>query len=85
MKLCGVGFCELYLKGRRVGDQLLDPVVTQYDRCVHFYVEYDVTDSLVSGDNVIRVILGNTAPRKRFHRESVKRFSQIKILSNLCV
>lgn len=58
VKLCGLGFYELYLNGQRVGDQVLDPVVTQYDRRVH-YVEHDVTEYLVPGENVIGVILGN--------------------------
>lgn len=30
--LCGLGYYELYLNGEKVGDRVLDPVVTQYDR-----------------------------------------------------
>ncbi len=58
VKLCGLGFYELYVNGRKVGVQVLDPVVTQYDRRVHV-VEHDVTEYLVAGENVIGVILGN--------------------------
>lgn len=56
--LCGLGYYELYLNGRKVGDQVLDPVVTQYDQRVR-YVVHDVADYLVPGRNVIGVVLGN--------------------------
>lgn len=56
--ICGLGYYELYLNGRRVGDHVLDPVVTQYDKRAR-YVVYDISGQLVSGKNVIGVILGN--------------------------
>ena len=34
--ISGVGYYELFLNGRRVGDQVLDPIVTVYDRRVRF-------------------------------------------------
>ena len=56
--LCGLGYYELYLNGKKVGDRVLDPVVTQYDRRAR-YVEYDLTGLLKKGKNVIGVILGD--------------------------
>ncbi|MDD5728898.1 MAG: alpha-L-rhamnosidase N-terminal domain-containing protein, partial [Victivallales bacterium] len=56
--ICGLGYYELYLNGRRVGDHVLDPVVTQYDKRAR-YVVYDIKEHLVPGKNVIGVILGN--------------------------
>jgi alpha-L-rhamnosidase len=56
--ICGLGYYELYFNGRKVGDQVLDPIVTQYDKRVR-YVVYDVTEYLVAGRNVLGVILGN--------------------------
>ncbi|MFA6715681.1 MAG: glycoside hydrolase family 78 protein [Victivallales bacterium] len=56
--ICGLGYYELYLNGRKVGDHVLNPVVTQYDKRIS-YVVYDVTEYLVAGENVIGVILGN--------------------------
>ncbi|MCF6175126.1 MAG: glycoside hydrolase family 78 protein [Victivallaceae bacterium] len=56
--ICGLGYYELYINGRKVGDHVLDPVVTHYDRRVG-YVTYDVTEYLKLGENVIGVILGN--------------------------
>lgn len=56
--ICGLGYYELYINGRKVGDHVLDPVVTHYD-CRVSYVTYDVTEYLKQGENVIGVILGN--------------------------
>ncbi|OGV57022.1 MAG: hypothetical protein A2017_17210 [Lentisphaerae bacterium GWF2_44_16] len=56
--VCGLGYYELYLNGRKVGEHVLDPVVTCYDKRIR-YVVYDVTEYLVAGKNVIGVILGN--------------------------
>ena len=30
--ICGLGYYELYLNGRKVGDHVLDPVPTQFDK-----------------------------------------------------
>ncbi len=56
--LSGLGYYELRLNGEKVGDRVLDPVFTRYDRRVP-YVTYDVTDRLVQGPNAIGVLLGN--------------------------
>ncbi len=56
--ICGLGYYELYLNGRQVGDHVLDPGYTRYDRRA-FYVTYDVTDQLKAGGNAVGVILGN--------------------------
>jgi len=56
--ICGPGYYELYLNGRKVGDHVLDPAFTRYDRRV-LYVTYDVTEGLLQGDNALGVVLGN--------------------------
>ena len=56
--ISGLGYYELYLNGRKVGDRVLDPCVTHYDKRV-LYVSYDVTEYLIEGINVVGVILGN--------------------------
>lgn len=56
--ICGLGYYELYLNGHKVGDHVLDPVVTHYDKRVRYLV-YDVTEYMKEGDNVLGVILGN--------------------------
>ncbi len=56
--ICGLGYYELYLNGQRIGDHLLDPGFTRYDKRV-LYNTYDVTAALKSGQNAIGVMLGN--------------------------
>ncbi len=54
----GVGFYELVLNGQKVGDHLLAPAFTAYDRTV-LYNEFDVSHLLLAGKNVAEVTLGN--------------------------
>ncbi len=56
--ICGLGYYELHLNGKKVGDHLLDPGYTRYDKRA-LYVTYDVTDALRRGKNAVGVILGN--------------------------
>ncbi len=52
------GLYELYLNGRRVGDQVLTPGWTSYNKRLQ-YQTYDVTDLLKNGDNAVGALLGN--------------------------
>lgn len=54
----GLGWSELYLDGRKVGDAVLSPAFAQYNQRV-FYVTYDVTQRLRRGANALAVVLGN--------------------------
>ena len=58
VRLSGVGYHELYLNGRKVGDRVLDPAVSCYEKRVRF-VTFDITEYLHPGTNVVGVILGN--------------------------
>jgi alpha-L-rhamnosidase len=58
LHICGLGFYVARINGRRVGDHVLDPSVSQYDRRVR-YVTYDVTDMLRAGANAVGVTLGS--------------------------
>ncbi len=58
VRLSGVGYHELYLNGRKVGDRVLDPAVSCYEKRVRF-VTFDITEYLHPGINVIGIILGN--------------------------
>jgi alpha-L-rhamnosidase len=58
LAICGLGYYEAWIDGRRVGDHLLDPAQTDYEtRCL--YAVHDVADLLRTGENAIGVILGN--------------------------
>lgn len=56
--IAAAGLYELSLNREKVGDHMLDPVYTRFDRRV-MYVTYDVTARLQKGNNAIGVILGN--------------------------
>jgi alpha-L-rhamnosidase len=63
----GIGYYEMFINGERVGDHVLDPVSTNYNRAGQaiekpgrvLYVTHDVTNLLKTGTNVIGVMLGN--------------------------
>jgi alpha-L-rhamnosidase len=55
--VCGIGYYELRLNGRRVGDHVLDPAQTDY-RKTALYSVFDVTDR-IEDRNALGVILGN--------------------------
>ncbi len=53
----GLGYYELRINGQKVGDRVLDPGWTTYDRRV-LYSTYDVTPYLRQGANVVAAALG---------------------------
>lgn len=55
--VCGLGYADMRLNGRRVGDAVLDPPFTQFDKSVA-YVAHDVTALLRRGENAVAVTLG---------------------------
>lgn len=55
--ICGLGYFEAFINGRRVGDDVLNPAWTVYDKNP-LYCAYDVTDLVHAGDNAIGVMLG---------------------------
>ncbi|HEY2015099.1 MAG TPA: family 78 glycoside hydrolase catalytic domain [Bryobacteraceae bacterium] len=54
----GLGLSELYLNGSKVGDHVLSPGLTDYDKHV-LYETFDVTKQLAPGRNSIGLMLGN--------------------------
>ncbi|MBK7132291.1 MAG: family 78 glycoside hydrolase catalytic domain [Bacteroidales bacterium] len=52
------GLYELYINGSKIGNHVLDPAYTRFDRRT-LYLTHDVTTYLQQGENVIGVILGN--------------------------
>lgn len=56
--ICGLGYYELHINGKRVGDHVLDPAWTDFDQKV-LYATFDVTELLQCGENAIGVMLGN--------------------------
>ena len=56
--ISGIGYYELYLNGQKVGDGVLEPGWTDYDKRV-LYSVYDVTNLLKKGSNILGIWLGD--------------------------
>lgn len=54
----GVGYSEFYINGNKIGDHVLDPGQTNYEKYT-LYVVHDVTTALQQGENALGVWLGN--------------------------
>jgi len=54
----GLGLYELRMNGRRVGDHLLAPEFTDYDRRIQ-YQTFDVTDLVAAGENAVGAVLAD--------------------------
>lgn len=52
------GYYEMFLNGKRVGENFLDPGYTHFDKR-NLYVTHDVTSLLQKGDNAVAAVLGN--------------------------
>jgi hypothetical protein len=55
---CGLGFHEVRLNGKKLGDAMIEPGWTNYRQSCRF-TTYDVTKQLAQGGNVLGVMLGN--------------------------
>lgn len=58
LHISGLGLYEAYLNGKKVGNDVLTPAPTDYERSI-LYNTYDVTDLLLSGQNMIQVTVSN--------------------------
>ena len=58
LSICGLGYHEAWINGERVGDHVLDPAQTDYERRV-FFVRHEVTEMIREGENALGVVLGN--------------------------
>lgn len=58
INVSGLGFYELSINGKRVGDKVLNPAKTNYNQIVLFDT-YEVSELLEKGKNVLGIMLGN--------------------------
>jgi alpha-L-rhamnosidase len=56
--ICGLGYYEIYLNGKKSNDLRLEPGWTQFAKTV-FYNVHDITEQLNEGKNSIGIMLGN--------------------------
>ncbi len=56
--ISGVGYYELRINGRKIGNQVLDPNRTNYQKQI-LYNSFDITENLIKGDNAVGIMLGS--------------------------
>ncbi|WP_418892770.1 glycoside hydrolase family 78 protein [Limibacterium fermenti] len=69
----GLGHYELTLNGEKTGDDVFNPLWSDYDKTV-YYNAYDVTRLLKRGENVLGVLLGNG-----FYNEQGGRYKKMQV------
>lgn len=83
--IIGLGLYQLYLNGKKVGEEVLTPSPTDYNKNVK-YNTYDVTSYLQEGKNAVGAILGNGrffAMRQNEKPYKIKTFGFPKMLLNI--
>src|ERR1039457_1751691 len=80
----GLGLSELYLNGAKVGDHVLSPGLTDYDKHV-LYVTFDVTKQIAAGRNAIGLMLGNGRYRAPRLQANTRNFGDPKAILSLDV
>lgn len=77
------GLYEFYLNGKKAGDHVLDPAITNYRKTI-LYSTYDVTRLLKTGKNVAGAMLGNGAYNGRKAEGRYSWGSDSKSMGNPC-
>lgn len=83
--ISGLGLYELYINGKRIGDQVLAPNPTDY-RKTFFYNTHDVTAIVKKGANAIATVLGNGrffTMRQNYKTQKHNTFGYPKLLLQL--
>ncbi len=83
--ITGLGMYELYINGKKIGDQVLAPNPTDY-RKSFFYNTHDVTESIKKGGNAIAAVLGNGrffTMRQNYKTYKINTFGYPKLLLQL--
>lgn len=58
LRICGLGFYEVYINGRHITKGYLAPYISNPDDII-YYDDYEIAPYLTTGENVIGLILGN--------------------------
>jgi alpha-L-rhamnosidase len=75
--VCGIGYYQLQINGKRIGDRILDPPQTDYKKLA-LYSTYDISNVLQK-DNAVGVILGNGRCVELFGYDFPKLILQLNI------
>ena len=83
--ISGLGLYELYINGKRIGDDVLAPAPTDYRQSC-FYNTFDVTAQLQQGKNAVAAVLGNGrffTMRQNFKPKKINTFGYPQLLLQL--
>lgn len=83
--ISGLGMYELFINGKKIGDQVLAPNPTDY-RKSFFYNTHDVTAAIKKGKNAIATVLGNGrffTMRQNYKTQKHNTFGYPKLLLQL--
>lgn len=83
--IVGLGLYELYINGKKIGNQVLAPAPTDYRKSV-LYNTHDVTQQLQNGNNAIAAVLGNGrffTMRQNYKPQKINTFGFPKMLLQL--
>ncbi len=83
--ISGLGLYELYINGKHIGNQVLSPSPTDFEKTVK-YNTFDVTENVQQGENVIATILGNGRyfnMRQKYKPQKIKVYGFPKMLLQL--
>jgi alpha-L-rhamnosidase len=83
--ISGLGMYELFINGKKIGDQVLAPNPTDY-RKSFFYNTHDVTEVIKTGRNAIATVLGNGrffTMRQNYKTQKHNTFGYPKLLLQL--
>ncbi len=85
VNVVGLGMYELFINGKKIGDQVLAPAPTDYRKTV-LSNTFDVTENIVQGKNAVGVVLGNGrffTMRQNFKPQKINTFGFPKLLLQL--
>ncbi len=85
LHIAGLGWYELFINGKRIGNQVLAPAPTDYRKFV-LYNTYDVTENIRAGDNAVAAVLGNGrffTMRQHYKPQKINTFGFPKMLMQL--
>ncbi|GAB3018356.1 hypothetical protein GCM10027051_24370 [Niabella terrae] len=83
--IVGLGMYELRINGEKIGDQVLAPAPTDYRKTV-LSNTFDVTETIISGENAIGVVLGNGrffTMRQQYKPHKINNFGFPRLLFQL--
>ncbi|CAN5683258.1 hypothetical protein BH11BAC3_BH11BAC3_17410 [soil metagenome] len=85
--ISGLGLYELFINGKKIGDQVLAPNPTDYRKSV-LYNTHDVTTAIQQGNNAIATVLGNGrffTMRQNYKTYKINTFGYPKLLLQLVI